>query len=111
MQDDREWRFIWSWKKIALQLCMAAAIGKYISYIVHDFYHLNWIASSLWFLSGSWVAIAFSLYNQESLSYFDNKTGRFQPRFQKRSRVQIFFACVALAIALLLLGALDQLYF
>ena len=110
MQSNREWKLLWSWRSLVVQLTIAAVIGKMISYISHDFYPLNWIASALWFLSGAWVAAAFSTYSQESLSYFNGQTGKFQPRFQKRSRLEIFAVLFSVAIGLVFLGLLVQIY-
>ena len=110
MQGNREWKLLWNWNGFAIQLILGAGIGKMISYISHDFYQLNWIACALWFLSGTWIAIAFSTYNQESLSYFNGQTGNFQPRFQKRSRLQIFAILFSISVGLALLGLLVQTY-
>jgi len=110
MQQNREWKLVWSWKGVAVQLCLAAAIAKMLSAISSDFYHLNWIASAFWFLALAWFAIACSSYNEESLKYFDGQSGRFQPRFQKRSRMHIFGAFLTVAIVFAVLGLFVQIY-
>jgi hypothetical protein len=111
MQSDREWKLVLSWKSAGVQLCLAAAFGKYLSYVSSDFFHLNWIACALWMLSGIWITSAFSSYREESLSYFDSQSGKFQPRFQKRSRRQIFGVLSTVAIAFAVLGVFIQIYF
>ena len=97
-------------ERLLIQIILASGIGKMVSYISQDFYRLNWIASGLWFLSACWVAIAFSTFNEESLSYFNGQTGTFQPRFQKRSRFQIFALLFSISVVLALLGLLVQIY-
>jgi hypothetical protein len=110
MPSEREWKLVFSWKAAVAQLFIAAAVGKFVSYAVSDFIHLSWLACTLWMLSTIWFVSAFSSYREESLSYFDSHSGRFQPRFQRQSRRQIFGVLATAGIVFAILGTLVQVY-
>jgi hypothetical protein len=103
---SKEWKLVWTWQGVLMQLCGSAAIGKMASVG----YHANWLAAALWFLAFVWFLHACNSLREASLKYFDDRSGTFEPRFSEHSRRQIFFVFTAVAIVFVVVGLLVQIY-
>jgi len=110
MSHDSEWVLTSNLKHIVFQLCLSAAGGKYLSWVISDFYPINWIACTLWHQAALWVVIAFSSYRTDSLSYFDSQSGTFKPRIPKGPRRKMFKIILIFAFVFAILGLCDQIY-
>ncbi|HJU07949.1 MAG TPA: hypothetical protein VJ727_05645 [Rhodanobacteraceae bacterium] len=104
--EFKEWTFELSWKLITYQLLTGAAVGKLCSI----WFHLGWLACAFWILALYWFIHACTAYGEASLSYFDDRTGKFKPRFGKRVRVEIFAVFAAVSLAFAAAGLFAQLH-
>jgi hypothetical protein len=97
--------------KLAIWLAVLVALSIGVGKVASLWYHLNWIASAMWYLAALFLVFALSVYSDASQKYFHGPSSTFKPRFSASARSRFLVRSVAMAIAFAIVGLLDQTYF
>ena len=94
--------------RFALEIIFLVLLSLAMGEMISGVYHTSMVASTIWFFAAMVMVLAWTIYKDASLPYFNGKSGAFQARFSAQARVRFLWRAAYVVAALVIVGLLVQ---